>query len=105
MNPVDQAIFEIISHTGAARSLLMTTIQAAQKGDLKDVAANLKTAQELQKNAQKAHLRLLNIPHPSLMMVHAEDQLMATELLLSLVPGILETNRRLQILEQHLPQG
>lgn len=105
MESIEQAIFEMIGHTGQAKSLLMTTIQAVEAGDFSQVDTNLATAHQLQIKAQQAHLRLATDKSNSiplnliLMLAHAETHLMLTEQLFDLFPGILKTNQRLTALE------
>ncbi len=101
MGEIEQVAFDIISNAGEARSLLMQVIQEAQQGNFEHSQINQNTANERLKDAEKAHFKVISSEAKqnkidfSLLLVHAEDQMMAAELLRDLVPNIVATNQEL----------
>nr|WP_051006354.1 PTS lactose/cellobiose transporter subunit IIA [Liquorilactobacillus vini] len=59
MNGIEEIIFEIISNSGEARSILMDVIQRAEKGDFEQSEVKINEAEKRLKNAQKAHFKII----------------------------------------------
>ncbi|WEV37399.1 PTS lactose/cellobiose transporter subunit IIA [Lactobacillus sp. ESL0677] len=105
MDGIEQIAFEMISNTGEARSLLMKVIDDADKGNFDNCEADFKQANECLKTAQNVHLKLISseadqkkLPF-SILLVHAEDQMMAAELIRDLAQYIVNLNKKLIGLE------
>ena len=79
MEELEISLMQIISYSGEARSLCFEALQSYRDGD-KEAGRNLYTA-------KRAHSRILKqsangeFDQISLLMVHAEDQMMASEII------------------------
>ena len=77
--------FQIISAVGSARSCYIEAIQCAKKGDYEGANNLIKEGQELFNQGHLAHAQLIqneangNKAEFSLLIMHAEDQLMSAE--------------------------
>lgn len=105
MDGLEQIIFDIISNAGEARSILMGVIQDSEKGVFTDYEQHLKDADERIKDAEKAHFKIISseakqkvVPF-NVLLVHAEDQMMAAEIIRDLACSIVKANRRIAELE------
>ncbi|WEV40210.1 PTS lactose/cellobiose transporter subunit IIA [Lactobacillus sp. ESL0684] len=106
MDEIEQVAFDMISNTGEARSLLMQIIDDAEHGEFANYDTNFKKANECLKTAQNVHLKIISseadqkkLPF-SILLVHAEDQMMAAELIRDLTPNIVNTNKQLVELKE-----
>ncbi|WEV71251.1 PTS lactose/cellobiose transporter subunit IIA [Lactobacillus sp. ESL0785] len=106
MDGIEQVAFEMISNTGEARSLLMKIIDDADKGNFDNYEADFKKANDCLKTAQKVHLKVISseadqkkLPF-SILLVHAEDQMMAAELIRDLAQYIVNINKQLVELKE-----
>jgi PTS system cellobiose-specific IIA component len=77
--------FQIISAVGNARSLYIEALQEAKKGDFERAKELIKQGENSFKEGHHAHSSLIqneaegNLTNISLLLLHAEDQLMSAE--------------------------
>lgn len=77
--------FQIISAVGTARSNYIEAIQQAKQGNIKQAKDLIKEGEEIFVEGHKAHASLIQQEAngqpvtPSMLLIHAEDQLMSAE--------------------------
>lgn len=87
---LEMAIFGIISNAGEAKSTYISAISLAKKGDINGARAKILEGAKAKQTAQENHLSLVqkeaqsiaenkNDFNLSLLLVHAEDQMMSAE--------------------------
>ena len=82
---LEMICFQIISNVGTARSTYIEAIQKAKEGDFEGAAQCMEAGQQQFMKGHEAHFELLQkeaAGEPvggSLILVHAEDQLMSAE--------------------------
>lgn len=85
MEGLELICFEIISAVGTARSLYIEAIQEAKKGEFDKAEELIKQGSETFTAGHHAHAQLIqqeaagNPTAPTLLLLHAEDQLMSAE--------------------------
>lgn len=93
--------FQIISHVGTAKSLIMEALQAAKTGDFEQAKQQLSEADHYFIEGHKVHASLIQkeaAGEPvelSMLFMHAEDQLMSTETIATLVREMIDMYRRI----------
>ncbi|MFT8820975.1 MAG: PTS lactose/cellobiose transporter subunit IIA [Liquorilactobacillus nagelii] len=106
MTDIEQIIFEIISNSGEARSILMGIIKNSEEGNFGECETKLKIAKQRLKDAHKAHFEIITSESKNnqlsfnLLLVHAEDQMMAAEIVFDLTETIIRANKRIFHLEK-----
>lgn len=111
MEGLEEICFEIISHSGQAKGLLMEAVtnSRAEHPDYSSIETMLKDTRDELKIAQKAHLKVLSdfaqsgqgdAVNP--LYIHAEDQMMSAEIFLDLLSELITTNKELQEIKQQL---
>ena len=76
---------QLISYGGCAKSMYVEALNLAKKNEFEKADAKIAEADNMIANAHKLHLELLqmeaeeNMPQVSLLIVHAEDQIMNCE--------------------------
>lgn len=99
MDGNELVIFEMISHVGGARSSLMEALRFARQGSFTEAENKIKEASDLLSSGHKVHGQLVQKEASgekvelSLLMVHAEDLMMTTEILKELVQEMLHMYR------------
>ncbi|CCI86401.1 PTS lactose/cellobiose transporter subunit IIA [Lactobacillus gigeriorum] len=102
MEELEKKIFDIISSAGQARSLFMLNIQDSESGKFDEIEKRYEEAKECLKDAEKAHFEIITNEAKekssklSLLLVHAEDQMMAAELLQDLSMSIVRLNKKVR---------
>ena len=92
--------FELISNVGEARSLLMEALIAAREEDFELADTKVKEAGKFLTNGHHSHLSLIQKEANgeslqfSLILMHAEDQLMTTETLKLVVEELILTHKK-----------
>ncbi len=87
---------EIITYAGMAKSGYVNALKQAKQGEVKEAAETLKEGDRMIAKAHESHFGLLQKeaqtgePQVSLMILHAEDQLMACETIRLLVTELME---------------
>lgn len=106
MEELELVCFQIISFAGEARSAYMGAIQTAKKGDYEAAEKMIKEGSDVFLQAHKVHADLIHKEAagemeqtPNLLLIHAEDQLMAAETCKILAVELLDAYRRISILE------
>lgn len=106
MEELELACFKIIASAGVARSNYMELIEAVKRGDRADVSELHETAKAAYLEAHKAHTELLTQEangcntKPSMLLIHAEDQLMMTEAFEVMAKEFTAVYARLETLEK-----
>ncbi len=106
MESLEMMCFQIISSVGAARSTYIEAIQKAKSGDFEGAEACIKNGQEEFLKGHKAHLELTQKEAKgeqvggSLILIHAEDQLMSAEGFKIIAEEMIEAYKRIVALEE-----
>lgn len=106
MNEIELVCFKMISTLGAARSAFMEAMVAAKKGNFEEAQSLIEEGQQQRLKGHEIHFELLQkdssgnrVPF-SLLLLHAEDQLMNAELLQVTSEEILALYQRLDKIEK-----
>lgn len=105
LEKLQETAFEMIAHSGTARSLFMEAIAEARNGRIQAAAEKLKAGQAELTEAHKAHFEYIQkeangeeLPF-SILFMHAEDQLMTTELLKTMGEEMMVLHEKVNELE------
>lgn len=85
MDCMESVSFQIISFVGAAKGKYVAAITKAREGLFEEAEALIKEGEDLFKNGHHAHFSLIQEEAsghpvtPSIMLMHAEDQLIQTD--------------------------
>ena len=99
-NNMELISFELISNVGEAKSLLMEALVLARKEEFDKANDNVIKAEEFLSKAHHSHFSLIQQEANgeqvsfSLILMHAEDQLMSTETLKMLVEELILTHKK-----------
>ena len=110
MEGLEMTCFQIISSVGTARSSYIEAIQKARVGDFEGAEACIVSGQQEFLKGHEAHFELLQKEtngEPvggSLLLIHAEDQLMSAEGFKIIAEELIENYRKMDALEKRLPQ-
>ena len=99
---LSECAMQIVTYAGCAKSCYMQALQEAKKGNWELVEPRIKEGEQFCRQAHEQHGEiLLNevntlAPQMTLLMSHAEDQIMAAELVRVLVEELIEiyTNQK-----------
>ncbi len=107
MEGLELTAFQIISAVGTARSAYIEAIQKAKEGDFEGAEKLIKEGDEMFIEGHHAHAGLLQIEADngqgsavSLIILHAEDQLMSAESFKILALEFIELYKRIVKLER-----
>ncbi len=106
MQSSDQISFEMIAKNGAARSLFMEAVQAAKNGKNTEAHKLMEDGQAMLVEGHVIHGELITRyargeeVKMDLLLVHAEDQLMAAEMFKLMAREYIEIYERLSRLEE-----
>ena len=105
MQGLELTAFEIISAVGTARSCYIEAIQEAKKGNYAAAAERIKEGDESFAQGHDAHAGLLTKEAEgentvSLLILHAEDQLMSAEGFKIIAQEIIEVYQRVDALNK-----
>ena len=95
MDGIELIAFNIISNVGTAKSMGIQALIKGREGKEKEAEKLLEEAVSFLKEGHKSHAQLIqeeakgNKQELSLILMHAEDQLMASEIILSLAKEML----------------
>ncbi|MGA8941659.1 MAG: PTS lactose/cellobiose transporter subunit IIA [Thermoactinomyces sp.] len=102
MEEMESICFGIITHAGTARSLLLEAIREAKEGNWSEAEKKLGEADECFTRAHHTHARLIQteaqgdaVPF-SLLLIHAEDQLMSAETIKHLAKELIHLYKRIE---------
>ena len=102
MEGLELISFEIISNVGMSKSLSIEAIREARKGSYENADENLKRASQYLTEGHHAHASLIQKEasgdkvEPSLIIMHAEDQMMSAEIIRSLAEEMIEMYKDLK---------
>lgn len=103
---LEMVCFQIISNVGGARSSYIEAIQKAKQGDFEGAEACVKAGQEQFLKGHEAHFELIQREAKgenvggSLILVHAEDQLMSAEKFKIIAEEMIACYKRIVALEE-----
>ncbi|WP_134684831.1 PTS lactose/cellobiose transporter subunit IIA [Brevibacillus migulae] len=92
----EQLSFQLILHSGNARSKIMQALEAFKQGQMGDYEVLFAGAEEDLRQAHEFHFQMIqneaqgNENKLSLLLIHAEDHLMSTLTMKDIVKGLLE---------------
>ncbi|MBA4603432.1 PTS lactose/cellobiose transporter subunit IIA [Thermoactinomyces sp. AMNI-1] len=102
MEEMESVCFGIITHAGTARSLLMEAIREAREGNHSEAGKKLTEAGGHFARAHQVHARLIQTEVQgdhvsfSLLLIHAEDQLMSAKTIKHLARELVCIYKRLE---------
>lgn len=105
MEGLELISFKIISAVGSARSNFIQAIGEAKKGNAKKARALIEEGEMIFLEGHKAHAELIQqeaggeAVTPSLLLLHAEDQLMSAETIKIIANDLLDGFERIVALE------
>lgn len=108
MEKLELACFQIISFAGEARSDYIEAIQHAKRGEIDIAQSILDKGKSFYLQAHKVHATLLQaeankeIQELTLLLIHAEDQLITTEMMYTTAIEMIEMIKRLNFIERSL---
>lgn len=108
MEGLELQCFQIISAVGAARSIYIEAIQEAKKGNFDKANSLVKEGEETFNQGHSAHAKLIQMEANgeavggSLLLIHAEDQLMSAEGFKIIANEFIETHQKIAELEAKL---
>lgn len=101
MESLELIAFEIISNVGMGKSLAIEAIREARKGDYEEAHKKIEEAKEFLLQGHHSHAGLIQKEASgeklefSLMIMHAEDQLISAETIKDLAIEIIEMHKEL----------
>lgn len=105
MEDLELISFKIISNVGAAKSLYIEAIQEAKNYNFEEALKMMEEGETKRVTAHEVHFGLIqneangiNTPF-SLLLMHAEDQLMAAETIKIMANEIIDSQRKIKSLE------
>ncbi len=106
MDGMELICFQIIAASGGAKSAFMGAIDAAAKGDFDKAAELMQQGEEYMNQGHEPHAQLIQkeaageSAPTSLLLIHAEDQMMGAEQFKALAEQTMALYRRLETLEK-----
>ena len=110
MEGLEMICFQIISSVGTARSSYIEAVRKARVGDFEGAEACIVSGQQEFLKGHEAHFELLQKEtngEPvggSLLLIHAEDQLMSAEGVKIIAEELIENYRKMNEMKKRLPQ-
>ncbi|TGY66156.1 PTS lactose/cellobiose transporter subunit IIA [Dubosiella muris] len=107
MENMELVCFQIISNVGMAKSAYVEAIQLAEKGEHEKAQAKMKEGKEFFVKGHEAHASLIQKEaagektNVSLLLMHAEDQLMSAETIELMANTTMRSLRRIEELEKN----
>lgn len=101
MQGIEMICFEIISAVGTAKSLFMEALQEAKTGNYEQAEAYIKEGEETYLMGHRAHAKLIQQEasgesvQVTILLMHAEDQLMATDTIKILALEFIELYKKM----------
>ena len=105
MEGLELICFNIISTVGMAKSSYVEAMRAAAKGDYELCEAKMKEGDDFYSKGHDAHLELLAKEAngedfaPGVILMHAEDQMMAAEVVRLMAEENIKMSKKIQALE------
>ena len=102
---MEEVCFQIIANVGTAKSMYIEAIQKAKEGGFDEARSLIEQGSAAYLEGHNVHLRLLtddaggrSVPF-SMLLMHAEDQLMGAETFRIVAQDFIEVHERLAALE------
>lgn len=111
MGELERICFQIISNVGLARSSYVEAVQAAKQGDYDGAKECMEAGKKQFLAGHEAHFELLQKEAKgeqvggSLILIHAEDQLMSAEGFQIIATELIEAYRHMDALEKKIEGG
>lgn len=108
MEGMELVAFNIISNAGTAKSLVMEALYAAREGRYEEAENKLKESRQYLTEGHKAHHQLIqeeasgNNLTFSLLIMHAEDQMMSVETISDLVKEMMRMYKDIHYLKSEI---
>ncbi|MPQ42939.1 PTS lactose/cellobiose transporter subunit IIA [Clostridium tarantellae] len=105
MENLELVSFKIISSVGMAKSSYIESMKMVENGDLNLANEKIKEGDKFFTEGHNAHSELIqqeangNSVTPTILLMHAEDQLMSAEIIKIMAKEIIKLNGRIQNLE------
>lgn len=106
MEALENVSFQIISYAGSAKTKCYEALQEVKKGNFEKADSLLKEGQELFIEAHRVHTQLIQKEagnekvEPTLLLIHAEDQLMNAELSREYILEIINLQKEINELKK-----
>ena len=98
MNETEKAIMTMISYAGVAKSSAFEALHAAKAGKYEEAEKLIKEGNKNAIEANKAHFSMLSEDHKaefSILLIHAEDQMITSQLVLELVVELIDMYKKI----------
>lgn len=111
MGELERICFQIISNVGMARSSYVEAVQKAKQGDYDGAKACMEAGKQQFLAGHEAHFELIQKEAQgekvggSLILVHAEDQLMSAEGFQIIATELIDAYRHMDALERKIESG
>ena len=96
MKGIESVCFQIISYTGAAKSCFVEAINEAEQGNFERAEELLCEGDQNFNEGHHAHFGLLQNVEIRLLLLHAEDQMMAAETIRILAEKFIQIHKELK---------
>ena len=100
MEGLELACFEIISNVGTAKSCYINAIHKAKEGDYEEAKKLIEEGNQMYAEGHKAHVEMIQKEaagesvETCLLLIHAEDQMMSTEVFKVLAEEMIELYKK-----------
>ena len=108
MENLELACFQLISSVGMAKSAFIEAVQEAKKGNFDQANAKIEEGDQAFVQGHGAHAGLIqqeaagNSVTVTMLLMHAEDQLMSAETIKVMALELIENYKRIQTIEEKL---
>ncbi|MDN6195816.1 MAG: PTS lactose/cellobiose transporter subunit IIA [Atopostipes suicloacalis] len=108
MEDIEKISFKIISAVGSAKSYFIEAMNHANKSEFKKARESIEKGEELRIEGHKTHFGLIQQEEAgkstevTLILMHAEDQLMAAETIKLMAEELIRNYERIDQLEQKI---
>ncbi|EOS59345.1 hypothetical protein C815_02245 [Firmicutes bacterium M10-2] len=105
MEGLELICFQIISASGGAKSAYMAALEAAKEGNYEEAENMIKEGDEMLNQGHAPHATLVqqeaagNSPEVSLILIHAEDQMMGAETFKAMVEQMIDVYKEIDALK------
>ena len=108
MEGLELICFQIISASGGAKSAYMAALEAAKEGNYEEAENMIKEGDEMLNQGHAPHATLVqqeaagNSPEVSLILIHAEDQMMGAKTFKAMVEQMIDVYKEIDALKAKL---
>lgn len=106
MDGIELIAFNIISNVGTAKSMAMEALIKGKNGNIQEAEKLLGEALDFMREGHKSHAQLIqeeaqgNKQEISLILMHAEDQLMASDTIICLANEMLSMQKEISLIKK-----